>query len=388
MKFKTFILSLIVGVLIAMPAHAQIGGGNIGPGDFWKKVGTALFPRTATWELGSSSSRIQKIWAQALDIVNITIGGIVTGNLQIGGIATSTITGDGTTSTIGGALGVNTTTANFPLDVNGIINSSVGLYVGGVPYVGSQWTTAGSNIYYTTGNVGIGTTTIPDRLTVAGNTYLQGDLRSLNNEYYFNSSTGAFDIGYLRTGNLNFEENAGLVSSHNMSVTTTAATPMGVRMIGFNDEYLIGSYTEAATGGNIDYSKLRLGFFPELPWGGLNNLGGWNLLATTTQTYSTATATLYTFSLGATSSMGFTCAISASDILTNTSSYYRLIFAAKRSNSGEVSKVGVDSITAFEEDATWNAFTSTTATGIAVNVVGGAATTSWKGACEMLKIEP
>jgi hypothetical protein len=48
-------------------------------------------------------------------------------------------------------------TPSYKLDVNGIINGTA-LYVGGAPYVGSQWTTSGSNIYYNTGNVAIGLT--------------------------------------------------------------------------------------------------------------------------------------------------------------------------------------------------------------------------------------
>jgi hypothetical protein len=54
--------------------------------------------------------------------------------------------------------------------------------------VSSQWTTSGSNVYYTTGNVGVGTTTPDSKLSVAGDINLTGALR-------FNGSAGT--SGYI-----------------------------------------------------------------------------------------------------------------------------------------------------------------------------------------------
>ncbi len=64
-------------------------------------------------------------------------------------------------------IGIGTSTPAFTLDVNGIINASA-LYVNGAPYIGSQWTTNGTSVYYNTGNVGIGTTTPIATLDVNG----------------------------------------------------------------------------------------------------------------------------------------------------------------------------------------------------------------------------
>jgi hypothetical protein len=76
-----------------------------------------------------------------------------------------------------GDVGVGTTTPGYKLDVAGIVHSSSGGFrfpdgtvqttaaAGGVT---SQWTTSGSQIFYDSGNVGIGTTSAPQPLTVSG----------------------------------------------------------------------------------------------------------------------------------------------------------------------------------------------------------------------------
>ena len=103
--------------------------------------------------------------------VDISGGNLI---LRNGGLFTQTdISSNGNLyaakSFISGNLAIGKTTAGFPLDVNGIINAT-SYYQGGVPYVGSQWTTGTGNISYSGGNVGIGTASPAYQLDVNGNT--------------------------------------------------------------------------------------------------------------------------------------------------------------------------------------------------------------------------
>lgn len=70
-------------------------------------------------------------------------------------------------------VGIGKSNPLYSLDVDGIVNAS-NLYVGGAPYIGSQWTSTGSNIYITGSNVGIGTASPQATLQVSGNMQVNG----------------------------------------------------------------------------------------------------------------------------------------------------------------------------------------------------------------------
>jgi len=101
---------------------------------------------------------------------SLCIGGIC--KTDWGQITGTNFWGGATTSDIwsnNGAfnVGIGTTTPKFKLDVAGVVNATA-LYVNGTPYIGSQWTTNGTSVYYNTGNVGIGYSAPTVALNVLG----------------------------------------------------------------------------------------------------------------------------------------------------------------------------------------------------------------------------
>jgi hypothetical protein len=82
-----------------------------------------------------------------------------------------------------GNVGIGMTPSSYKLDVSGEINAT-GLRINGTPISGggnsSQWTTSGSNVYYNTGNIGVGTNSPSTaKLVVSGSAGAEGlDLAS------------------------------------------------------------------------------------------------------------------------------------------------------------------------------------------------------------------
>lgn len=109
--------------------------------------------------------------------------------------------------TYDGRVGVGTTTPNYTLEVIGDINFTGDLYDNGVLFSGgsSQWTTTGSDIYYTTGDVGIGTNAPAYKLDVVGDINFTGNLKFNGSNISFGGGTQwttvVNDI-YYTTGNI------------------------------------------------------------------------------------------------------------------------------------------------------------------------------------------
>lgn len=102
--------------------------------------------------------------------------------------STPLIYGDFTTNRVG----INALPGSYTLNVGGSINGTA-LFINGqsVSTLLGQWTVSGSNIYFNTGNIGIGTSSPNEKLTVNGTIYgkeVKVDLNVPGPDYVFDSN--------------------------------------------------------------------------------------------------------------------------------------------------------------------------------------------------------
>ena len=109
----------------------------------------------------------------------------VQGNLEVG---TANLFVDTTTSNVG----VGVSSPAYKLDVGGDVNLSTGstLRINGTPAVFSNWTVNGSDIYRSSGNVGIGTASPQEKFHLYGSPMIQHETR-----YSVGASVGWYKIG-------------------------------------------------------------------------------------------------------------------------------------------------------------------------------------------------
>jgi hypothetical protein len=166
------------------------------------------------------------------------------------------------------ANGINLTAGCFAINGTCISGSAGG---------SSQWTTSGNNIYYTTGNVGIGTTSPYAKLSVVGaggvvaesytatsttaTSTLAGGLDVGQGALVYDFTTGVTSITSLQTGNMTFDTDAGMVAWTDLPLlSATDGTPEGYTA-SLNGSSTISVY--GLSGGNgwlqPDYPRVSIG---------------------------------------------------------------------------------------------------------------------------------
>lgn len=218
-----------------------------------------------------------------------------------------------------GNFGVSTTTPGTVFSIGNIANFAVAtssLYsVGGLNIVGSgcfavngtcmlggpgssQWTTAGSAIYYTTGNVGIGTTSPYAALSVLGEgvfsnltatsttatSTFAGGLDVGFGALTYDLSSGVTSISSLQMGAMSFDTNAGAVSWVDLPVTADASVGTAQSYsASVNGNELLTVYGESDGAGGVQ--NTGVGIATTTP-GSVFAIGG-------VANFTTATSTFY-----------------------------------------------------------------------------------------------
>jgi hypothetical protein len=145
----------------------NIGVGTSAPGQKLHVIGNALV---------SSSLYTSNIVGNAYSLSNINASYISTGTLANARLPTAfNVNTSSQTITVqaDGNVGVGTNVALRNLHVQGDLNFTGGLYKNNAPFASSQWGDGiDSSLYYTTGNVGVGTTNPQYLFHAEGDSYI------------------------------------------------------------------------------------------------------------------------------------------------------------------------------------------------------------------------
>ena len=171
----------------------------------------------------------------------LTASGLITANAGIT-IPTGTLTSTGTTI-LTSNVGIGTTPhATYKVDVNGTLNATT-LLMGGNPISGSKWTTATdtTEIYYNTGNVGIGTTDPLCKLQIGTREWL-----NVLGTYIFGAYGSAFINNVLSFG-LSYKESLANFPCNKINFYPLSGYGWGFGLSSDNMEYYTGN---PSNGGN------------------------------------------------------------------------------------------------------------------------------------------
>jgi microcystin-dependent protein len=180
---------------------------------------------------------------------NLNVIGNIYGNGQyITGLTSSqwTTIGNNIFYTIGN-IGVGTTNPSQKLDVNGTVKATTfqgdGSLLTGLPVTSSQWSTTGTTVYYNGGSVGIGTSSTGSlKLRVNGNTSINGTLG-------VDSLTSLY-------GGVSIQNNSDLYGSFTINSLNTTASLSLTGANTYNEN--ISFFTKSALSRNTAYGDTLL----------------------------------------------------------------------------------------------------------------------------------
>ena len=248
-------------------------------------TGNIIPSANITYTLGNNTNRFSNLFLSGSTIVlgtaNISAdnnGNVLlpyissgTGNIQITGNAN--ITG---MTNLNGNLEVNDGNVNaFNGNVNsGNVNVTGNIFVNGVPIsVTSQWTTNGTSLYYTTGNIGIGITAPTSNLHVVGTANITRDTIIGGNLTITGNIIPSANITYTLGNNTNRFSNLFLSGSTIVLGTANISAD--------NNGNILLPYISATTGntqltGNLNVTQ-QLGINKSAPTQALDVTGGANI---------------------------------------------------------------------------------------------------------------
>jgi hypothetical protein len=236
----------------------------------WSDSGSNVYFSGGNVGVGTSNpSKSLEVSGDVL-LSNLTTGNInFTGNLyQNSSLYISSQWSDSGSNVYfsGGNVGVGTSNPSKSLEVSGDvlvndittgnINFTGNLYQNSALYISSQWSDSGSNVYYSGGNVGINTTNPTSKLTVNGDVTIIGDL---------NCSSGNLYLNTLSTGISNFFSGTFIASNNVVSPTNITGLYFDSSIIrSFNIDMTVSVLR--TTGGNYYESISLQGVKSDLNW--------------------------------------------------------------------------------------------------------------------------